>query len=238
MPIAEDIRSTNRNGTTMRETHASPPLGLLAIAQTALALAGIGFLTRIATGAQYPVPWDSGATISAYFTDHPFTVMASGFLQFGAAVVLGLFTASFVSRLQFMGAHGAGTTIAMIGAVANVMTLALSALILWVASLPVVAEDVSVIRALYYLTYILGGTAATVCFGVFVAGSVFSSQSMRLLPGWLDGFGVALATCAALSWFSLIWPLLLFLVPLTRFAGFVWLIAAGFSMPKSVLRAV
>jgi hypothetical protein len=42
-----------------------------------------------------------------------------------------------------------------------------------------------------------------------------------------------LALAGELSWFNMIMPKSLFLIPLTRFPGFVWLIAAGFALPNS-----
>jgi hypothetical protein len=39
------------------------------------------------------------------------------------------------------------------------------------------------------------------------------------------------------GWINLVVSKALFLVPLTRFPGFVWLIAAGFAMPKTVARS-
>jgi len=59
----------------------------------------------------------------------------------------------------------------------------------------------------------------------------------KLLPKWLVAFGLVLAIIGELSVLSLVIPQALFLIPLTRFPGFVWLIAAGFALPKSVASA-
>jgi len=48
--------------------------------------------------------------------------------------------------------------------------------------------------------------------------------------------GSALFVCGELSWLNLITPKALFLVPLTRFPGFAWLIAAGFALPSKIER--
>jgi hypothetical protein len=50
--------------------------------------------------------------------------------------------------------------------------------------------------------------------------------------------GLVLAVIGELSWLNLIAPQALFLIPLTRFPGFVWLIATGFALPNSLDRAV
>jgi hypothetical protein len=39
-----------------------------------------------------------------------------------------------------------------------------------------------------------------------------------------------------LSWFEMLTPNVLALIPLTRFPGFIWLIAAGFALPKTKMR--
>jgi hypothetical protein len=44
-------------------------------------------------------------------------------------------------------------------------------------------------------------------------------------------FGFVLPIVGELSWLNLEFPKALFLVPLTRFPGFAWIIAAGFALP-------
>jgi hypothetical protein len=56
---------------------------------------------------------------------------------------------------------------------------------------------------------------------------------MKLLPKWLVASGFALGIIGELSALNLVIPQALFLIPLTRFPGFVWLIAAGFALPAS-----
>jgi hypothetical protein len=64
------------------------------------------------------------------------------------------------------------------------------------------------------------------------AGISVTAGYMRLLPRWLVAFGLLLAVIGELSCLSLVVPGALFLIPLTRFPGFVWLIAAGFHLPR------
>ena len=49
-----------------------------------------------------------------------------------------------------------------------------------------------------------------------------------------DIFGgiLVLAAIGELSFFHPIEPKLLFLIPLTRFPGFIWIVAVGFAMPR------
>jgi hypothetical protein len=102
---------------------------------------------------------------------------------------------------------------------------------------PGIAEDAGVLRALYYLQFAFGGPGFSVPMGLLIAGVSVTAGFMRLLPKWLVGFGLALAVIGELSWLSMIFPKLLFLIPLTRFPAFAWLIAAGFLLPRTISTA-
>jgi hypothetical protein len=129
--------------------------------------------------------------------------------------------------------RAAGPTIALFGGLATSFNLAVSALILWVMAYPGIAQDAAVLRALYYLSYAFGGVGYSVPLGLLIAGVSVSAAFMKLLPKWIVILGLVLAVVGELSWLNLIFPRALFLVPLTRFPGFVWLIAAGFQLPTS-----
>src|ERR1017187_8292933 len=44
------------------------------------------------------------------------------------------------------------------------------------------------------------------------------------------------AVAGELSWLNLVFPQALFLIPFVRFPGFLWLIAAGLALPKTIAR--
>ncbi len=69
------------------------------------------------------------------------------------------------------------------------------------------------------------------------AGVSVTSRSVRLLPPWLTWLGLVIAAAGGLSTANLVALPLTFAIPITRFGGFVWLIAAGVLMPRSVVRA-
>ena len=218
--------------------HQGPNLGMLATIFTVLFNAGLYFVVSSSVEKpHFPGPWESAETINTYFQHHPSAVLMCGFLQFGASIPLGIFTATVVSRLRFLGIRAAGPFIALFGGLATSFNVAASALILWVMAYPGVAQNGAVLRALYYLTFALGGVGYSVPLGLLMAGVSIPAAVMKLLPKWLVIFGLALAVVGELSWFSLILPKALFLIPLTRFPAFVWLIAAGFKLPKSIIRA-
>jgi hypothetical protein len=91
----------------------------------------------------------------AYFQSHPHEVLICAFLQFGAAIPLGIFTATMVSRLHYLGVRAAGAHIALFGGMMTAFNMATTSLILWVMAYPGIAQDPGVLRALYYLVFLL-----------------------------------------------------------------------------------
>lgn len=223
------MTTTNLQG----KTYAGPNPRFVAIIHTLLFTAGLYFVISFTGKPHFPGPWESSETIVAYFQGHPGAVLACAFLQFGAAIPLGIFTATIVSRLQFLGVRVAGVSIALFGGLMTAFNMAASALILWVMAYPGVAQDAAVLRALYYLTFAFGGVGFSVPFGLLIAGICIPATFFKLLPKWLVVFGLALAAIGELSALSLIISKALFLVPLTRFPGFIWLIGAGFALRKT-----
>jgi hypothetical protein len=111
-----------------------------------------------------------------------------------------------------------------------------SASALWVMSQPGIAEDRAVLQALYWLVQASGAAGFSVPFGLLVAGVTIPAAFMRLVPKWIVVLGVAIAICGELSWLYLMLPAALPLVPLTRFPGFVWIVATGVALPTSFPR--
>ncbi|PYR34640.1 MAG: hypothetical protein DMF89_09560 [Acidobacteria bacterium] len=97
------------------------------------------------------------------------------------------------------------------------------------------SPPLGLVSAIYavWLTQALGGSGFSVPFGLLVAGVSIPAARLKLLPGWLVIFGIALAVCGELSWLNLLAPQFLPLVPLTRFPGFVWMIAVGVVLPTT-----
>ena len=220
-----------------RRRHAGPPLWLMATVYTVLFLAGLYPVTIFGGQPHFPGPWESTDTIAAFFQARPTAVRVCAFLQFGAAIPLGIFTASIVSRLQFLGARVAGVSIALFGGLATAVTMMAAATGLWVMAQPGIAEDRAVLQALYWLVQGFGGAGFSVPFGILVAGVTIPAAFMRLVPKWVVILGMAVAICGELSWLYMMVPAALPLVPLARFPGFVWMIAIGMIMPSSTARS-
>lgn len=216
--------------------HRGPHLGALAIVYTVLFNAGLYPVTIFADKIHFPGPWEPGDVIVSYFQTHPLPVLICLFLQFGAIIPLGIFAATVVSRLHFLGVRAAGPYIALFGGFATVFCGMAASFLLWVMVHPGIAQDAALLRALYYLSYAFGGPGFSVPMGLLLAGVSVPALFLKLLPKWVVGLGLVLAVCGELSWLNLIVPKALFLIPLVRFPSFVWLIATGFLLPKAVTR--
>jgi hypothetical protein len=218
------------------QRHASPPLGMVAIVFTLLFCAGLYPVTPFGGTPYFPGPWEPVQTIASFFRLRPTAVQFCAFLQFGSMVPLGIFTATAVSRLQFLGIRVAGAHIALFGGFAAAFALATNSMVLWTMASPGVAQDAPLTQALYFLSYGLGGPGYSVPLGLLMAGISVPLLFYRLVPRWIPILGIALAVCGELSWLNLKFPAAVFLIPLTRFPGFVWMIALGFALPVTTRR--
>ncbi|GHB56880.1 hypothetical protein GCM10010347_28770 [Streptomyces cirratus] len=228
--------------TAARETHsrrdpqAGPPPGILAVVFTALFLAGLVLSTLLADGDTFPSPFGSTDTVTSYFRDHTDAVRLSGALQFAASVPLAIYAATVSARLHKLGVRAPGATIALAGGVLASAFLACSGLVTWVLSRPEVAGRGDVVRALQYLAFGLGGPGHVVLLGLLVAGIAVPGLLAGLLPRALAVAGLAVAAVAELSTLVLLADGGALLLPVARFAGLLWLIAAGFLLPRRRVR--
>jgi hypothetical protein len=228
----EQFMTGTNQAITVDVGHRGPNPGIVAAVFMAVFIAGLIPVTLLAGDTHFPAPQQPAEEIIAYFRDHPDKVRLCAFLQFGSAVPLGIFTATMVSRLRFHGIKAAGTHIALFGGIAATMAVSIAAMVCWVLAQPGIAEETTVTRALHYLTFAVGGPGYSVPLGLLIAGISVTGAFAKLLPKWLVIFGLILGAAGVLSTLSLIIPQALFLIPLTRFPGFVWLIAAGFTLPR------
>lgn len=212
--------------------HRGPHPGMLASLYTLLFCVGLYPVTLFYRRPYWPGPWEPASVIVPYFQTNGGRVLFCLVLQFGAMVCLGLFTAAVVSRLHFLGVRAAGTTIALLGGFLVVANAMAGTMAMWAMLRPVVLASPSVVMGLYYLGFGLGGPGFSVPMGLLMAGISIPAAFMKLLPRWVIVLGLVLAVAGELSWLQLAFPKMLFLIPLVRFPGFVWLIAVGFLLPK------
>lgn len=215
------------------QKHPGPPLWLLASLYTVLFIVGLLPVTAFGGLPYWPGPWEPASVITTYFQTHASRVLFCVFLQTSASVCLGLFTAVVVSRLHFLGIRAAGAHIALFGGFLAVFNGLAAGFATWALIHPSVVVYPSALLALYYFSFALGGPGFSVPMGLLMAGVSVTSGFRRLLPKWIVILGMVLAAAGELSMFYFLNPKLLFLIPLTRFPGFIWILAVGFAMPKA-----
>jgi len=212
-----------------RRRQGGPSLVALALASTGLLVAGMVLSALL--GGTLVSPFADAATVTAYFRDQPDAVKASAVLTFGSAVPLAIYAATASSRLRRLGVTAPGATIALVGGVLSAAMLALSGLVVWTLAQPAVRSDGSIVEALHYVAFATGGPACVVFLGLLVAGVAVPGLLLSLLPRGLAVAGLGIAVLAELTTLVLVWSSLAFALPVARFAGLGWLIAAGVLLP-------
>jgi hypothetical protein len=220
-----------------RARHAGPSPGFVAIAYALVFLAGLALISPFDGKPGFPKPGDPLNAVLAFFQSKGPSVGLFGALQFGAAIPLGIFTATMVSRLRFLGIRAAGAYIALFGGFAAALNMFAAGSIIWVMGSSAVTQSPAILQSLFSLSFALGGPGFAAPFGLLMAGISVTAGFRKLLPRWIVVLGLALAVAGELSWLALIFPIALFLIPLTRFLGFIWLIAAGFALPSAAWAA-
>src|SRR5215831_4321575 len=160
--------------------HAGPQLAVVSSVFVLLFLAGLYPVTMFGGLPYFPGPWESQDTIAAFFQARPTAVLIGAALHFGAAIPLGIFTATVVSRLHFLGVRATGATIALFGGFAASFFLALSGLVQWVLARPEVAGNAALLRALQDLAFMAGGPGHVVPLGLLLAGVSVTTLFTRL----------------------------------------------------------
>jgi hypothetical protein len=229
--MKEDVMA-NPVDTSGDVVHRSPPLGVLAVVFVALFIVSVATNFLMTDFAPFPVPYDPIEQLQDYYTRFPNAVRVVSFLQMGASIPLGLFSVVIVSRLLFLRINVAGVHIALFGGVAAAVFLGLSALGTWIVSQPGVATDTGAMRVASLLAFASGGFAHTATLGLLLAGVSVPSLAFGLMPRWICWLGLVVAVIAELSLISMVFPVASPLLPLARFPALVWMIAAGFAMPK------
>ena len=209
-----------------------PHPGILAAVSLALLLAA---LTAVAVGAgrAFISPFATANDVTAFYHDHPLAVRLSATLQLGSAVPLGICAATLYARQLRLGVRVPGPVIGLFGGATAAILLICSASVTWVLSRPEVTTDTTLTLALAYLAFVTGGVGYVVGQGLLVAGLAVPALILGLLPRWLAWVGLLVAAAAELSFLSMTVEPLQALLPIGRFGGLGWLIAAGFLLPRT-----
>lgn len=216
---------------TSTPTHRGPNPAVLAGISLALVVAGVA--VSAALGGVFPSPFGDPAAIAAYIAGNPAALTASAFFQFAAAVPLAIYAAVAYSRLRHLGVSAPGPAIGLIGGVVSATMMAVAGLCTWVLALPAVGTaGGAAVLALHGLTFATGGVGAVAFLGLLIAGVAVPGLLSGRLPRAFALAGIVIAAVAALSTISMLASGLAILLPLGRFPGLLWLIAAGVLLPR------
>lgn len=211
---------------------AGPPLPGVAAVSAALFVAGLVVPIAL-SGQPYPSPFQGGDALAVYLAQHPDALRAAALFHFASSVPLAVFSASVVARLHALGVRAAGSLIALAGGVLASAALALSGCAQWV--LARVGQDAppGLARSLHELVFLTAGPWHVVALGLLLAGIAVSAGFYRLLPPVMWVIGVVLAVICELTTLVFVSDSAAYLLPVGRFGGLIWLIAAGFVLPRS-----
>lgn len=214
--------------------HTGPSLLALAVVYTLLVAASIISVLLLKHGPAVVNPYSPAEEARRFFAGNPVALRASSFFLFGSSVPLGIYTAALVSRLRFLMGSAAGTYIALGGGFAASASLAVSGLCAWVLSVPEVSASLAASRLMHFMVILFGGVSFAVTFGLLTAGVSVTSHFFHLLPRWQVWFGIFIAVAGELSSLSLVALPAASLIPVVRLCGFIWLIAVGTTLPKTI----
>jgi hypothetical protein len=209
--------------------HVGPSLVVLAAMCIALLFGGLAI--GVGFGGLMPLPYGPTGPVQHYVQTQSLAVRIIAMAVFGSSVLLAVYAATVSARLRWLGDSGAGPTIALTGGILAAGSLSLTGLLGWLLSRPEIAGDTTLVRALYLLTFLVGGVAHVVALGVLIAGVATSGLAHRLLPRALAWVGVAIAALCELTMLVLAWQPLGPALPVARVAGLVWLLVAGARLP-------
>ena len=213
--------------------HAGPHLLLLTLVYVGLMIAGGSKLS-----AAFAIPKDSAEKAVAYVAQHGWAIQLGSFFELGSAIPLGIFIATTISRLRFLGVRAAGESIAFFGGIGATMMLTLSALASWSLTRPGIAEATGAVRALQALTFAGGGPGFVVPLGLFIAGVSISASLHRLIPRWLMWLGIVVAVACELASLTLLNFTAGYFIPVGRFISIVWMIGVSLTLPIGTTKAI
>jgi hypothetical protein len=209
-----------------------PHTGFVATVFVLLFITALVPVTAFGGMPYFPGPAASVGEMVNFFSHRQAAVLLCAFFQFGSAIPLGIFTATMVARLKFLGVRAAGLEIAAFGGLATAIGMIIGTSFLWATTYPGVSSNADLVQAIYRIAFGIGGPGYSVPFGLLAAGISIPAAFSRLLPKWVVILGIGVGVVGVLSWFEMLNVQLVPLIPLTRFPGFVWIIAAGFTVGK------
>lgn len=207
-----------------------PSLILLATVHFLLFATGLVASSMLRRGAHFATPFDSAQQLHAFLALSPAAVQIGNFFLFASAIPFGIFAVTAVSRLRFLGVRATGTKIALLGGFIATIALILSGSVGWILSVPEVLDSTPIVKALSFLSFLLGGVIFAVGFGLLSAGVSVTSYFTRLIPRWQVALGMLVALTGELSSLSLVSYPANFFIPITRYIGLIWMFAVAIAL--------
>jgi hypothetical protein len=223
---------TSSNAPFPYDRHRGPHPGIIALIYVILFIASLASFAILTHGSGFPMPFGPLAKAQHIYQQFPDAIRVNALLQFGAAIPLGLFTASATSRLNFLGVNATGISIALFGGITASLLITVSSLCSWILSQPGIVNDLSVMHAVQLFGFASGGVAHVVALGLLMAGISVPGLLGKLIPKWVAWLGLILAGIAELSTLSLVINQFTYLLPIVRFGSYIWLIGTGFTLIK------
>ncbi|WP_173817330.1 hypothetical protein [Mycobacterium sp. IEC1808] len=206
-----------------------PPLVLLAVVSVGLLFGGLAI--GVALGGVMPLPYGPAAPVIAYVRGQPLAVQVIATAVFASSVPLTIYAATASARLRQLGVTAPGATIALAGGTLAAGALGLAGLLGWTLSRPDVSADAALVRAVYFLVFLVGGPGHIVALGLLVAGMAVPSLVLGLTPRPVAWTGLAIAALAEAATLVLVWPELGVILPIARVSALAWLIVEGALLP-------
>ncbi|RKE20895.1 DUF4386 domain-containing protein [Streptomyces sp. TLI_171] len=208
-----------------RRPQTGPPL--LAPAVSAAALTVAYTVVNRAT----PHPDATGAEVLRYAQEHGAAARLGALLLLASAVPLALCAAVLYRRLRALGITAPGSAITLAGGLLAASALGLSAAGGWAGGRLTPDAPPALARALADVSFLAGGPAFAAGFGLLAAGVSVSALLAGLLPRALCWAGLVVAAAGMLALLALVADGFMYLLPVVRFGGVVWLLFVAALLP-------
>ena len=216
-------------GIRLVSQQGGPPLVLLALICLGLLFGGLAI--GVALGGVMPLPYGPAAAVEAYMRAQPVAVQVIATAAFASSVPLAIYAATASARLRQLGVTAPGATIALTGGTLAAGALGLTGLLGWTLSRPEVSADTALVRALYYLVFLVGGPGHIVALGLLVAGMAVPSLILGLTPRPVAWVGLVIAAPRRIGDVGVGLAELGVILPIARISALVWLVVAGALLP-------
>jgi hypothetical protein len=214
---------------TVSERHKGPNLLMLTVIYVGFLVAGGARLS-----AAFAIPNGSVDKTVAYRASHAWTIQLGSFFELASAIPLGIFIATTISRLRFLGVRAAGESIAFFGGSGAAVLMVLASLTSWSLTRPGIAEAAGATVALREVSFAAAGPGFAVLLGLFVAGVSIAAGLHKDLPRWLMWLGIVVAVGCELTAFTVLNFKAGYFIPVGRFGSIVWMIGVSLTLPASI----